>query len=114
MEIQKRKKYTKEFKTEAVNLLLTQGYSLTEASRRLGIDPGMLGRWKRQLAEKDQDAFSGNGKRSGLEEENRQLRAELRRAQMERDILKKAGPRRQRPSLPGSLCEIPIHRGVQA
>jgi len=114
METQKRKKYTKEFKTEAVNLLLTQGYSLTEASRRLGIDPGMLGRWKRQLAEKDQDAFSGNGKRSGLEEENRQLRAELRRAQMERDILKKAGPRRQRPSLPGSLCEIPIHRGVQA
>ena len=90
METQKRKKYTKEFKTEAVNLLLTQGYSIAEASRRLGIDPGMLGRWRRQLAEQDLDAFPGNGKQSGLEEENRRLRAELRRAQMERDILKKA------------------------
>jgi transposase len=90
METQKRKKYTKEFKTEAVNLLLTQGYSAAEAARRLGIDPGILGRWKRQLEEKDQDAFPGNGRQSGLEEENRKLRAELRRAQMERDILKKA------------------------
>ena len=90
MEISTRKKYTKEFKKEAVSLVTMQGYPITEAAKRLGINSGMLGRWKREQEEKSQDAFPGNGRQSGLEEENRKLRAELRRAQMERDILKKA------------------------
>ena len=50
----------------------------------------MLGRWMQEREEKTVDAFPGNGKQSGLEEENRKLRADLRQARMERDILKKA------------------------
>ena len=85
-----RRKYTPEFKRDAVNLVLEQGYNLTETARRLGINAHMLGRWKQEYEEKQGEAFPGNGKQSGLEEENRTLRAELRRVQMERDILKKA------------------------
>ena len=40
-----RKKYTIEFKQDAVRLVTEQGYKQTEAARNLGIDRGMLGRW---------------------------------------------------------------------
>ncbi len=85
-----RKQYAKEFKQEAVMLMAVQGYSIAGASRRLGISATMLGRWKRESEEKTVDAFPGNGKQPGRKEENRKLRAKLRQAQMERDILKKA------------------------
>jgi len=101
-----RKKYTKEFKKEAVALVTVHEYTIAEAARRLGVNEGMLGRWKQEHSQKKDEAFPGNGKQSGLENENRILRAELRRVQMERDILKKAGPRRRRPSLPRNLCEV--------
>lgn len=45
----KRKKYTQEFKEEAVKLLTEQGYRVTEAARNIGINENMLGRWKREL-----------------------------------------------------------------
>lgn len=86
----KRKKYTKEFKREAVMLVTAHDYTIVEAAKRLGINDGMLGRWKQEHQQKHGDAFPGNGRQAGLEAENRKLRAELRRAQMERDILKKA------------------------
>ncbi|HIP83140.1 MAG TPA: transposase, partial [Desulfocapsa sulfexigens] len=44
----KRRKFTKEFKEEAVKLILEQGYKITEASRNLGIHANLLGRWKRE------------------------------------------------------------------
>lgn len=40
-----RKKYTREFKQDAVRLVSEQGYKQTEAARNLGIDRGMLARW---------------------------------------------------------------------
>jgi transposase len=45
----KRKKYTQEFKEEAVKLITEQGYQITEAARNLGVNENMLGRWKRQI-----------------------------------------------------------------
>ena len=45
----KRKKYTQEFKEEAVKLITEQGYQITEAARNLGVSENMLGRWKRQI-----------------------------------------------------------------
>jgi transposase len=42
----KRKKYTQEFKEEAVKLVTEQGYQITEAARNLGVNENMLGRWK--------------------------------------------------------------------
>lgn len=87
---QKRKKYTKEFKEEAVKLVTEQGYRISEAARNLGINENMLSRWKQeQLRKKENGGFEPNGK-NALEVENRRLRKENKRLQMEREILKKA------------------------
>ena len=45
-----RKKYSKEFKLDAVSLVTEQGYTRSEASRSLGINPNMLGRWVKESA----------------------------------------------------------------
>ncbi len=86
----KRKQYSKEFKLDAVSLVTDQGYSQLEAAKRLGINANMLSRWVRELSDGDGQAFRGNGKLTPDQEENKQLKAKIRRLEMERDILKKA------------------------
>lgn len=81
----KRKKYSEEFKEEAVKLVTEQGYQISEASRNLGVHPSVLGRWKRDL---EDDA--GGADQKGLQEELSRLRRENKRLRMEREILKKA------------------------
>ncbi len=82
-----RKKHTQEFKEEAVKLVTEQGYQITEAARNLGINAGMLGRWKREIENQD-SSVSSNSKT--LQEELRRLIKENKRLIMEREILKKA------------------------
>ncbi|TXK95819.1 hypothetical protein BMR05_09335 [Methylococcaceae bacterium HT4] len=43
-----RKKYSKEFKLDAVSLVIDQNYTRAEASKNLGINPNMLGRWVKE------------------------------------------------------------------
>lgn len=85
-----RKSYTKEFKLEAVKLILEQGRSQAEAARNLGVSQAVLGRWVRQFQENGNGSFPGRGNLVPLDEENRRLQRELKRVTMERDILKKA------------------------
>ena len=85
-----RKKYSREFKVEAVKLVTEQGYSNADAARNLGVSQGMLSRWQKEQAEGGLEAFPGNGQKRGMEEELRILREENRRLRMEREILKKA------------------------
>ena len=85
----KRSKFTKEFKEEAVKLVLEEGYQISEASRNLGIHVNLLGRWKREYEDGGRggpDSESSGGMRAEL---NR-LRKENKRLKMEREILKKA------------------------
>ena len=86
----KRRTYAPEFKTEAVKLVTEQGYSVAEAARSLGIHETLLRSWKQALEAQGEQAFPGQGKLPALEEELRRLRAENKRLQAERDILKKA------------------------
>ena len=86
MSTTKRKKYNDEFRAEAVKLVVEKGYSLAEASRNLGINANMLGRWKKQLTATEADAKTTDANNTEL----RRLREEVRRLKMERDILKKA------------------------
>ncbi len=72
-----RKKYTKEFKQDAVSLVTEQGYKVAEASRNLGIDHRMLGRWVKEFQDDENEAFRGNGKLTAEQEELRRLRAEI-------------------------------------
>ena len=85
-----RKKYSKEFKLDAISLVLEQGYSRAEAARNLDLNANMLGRWVKENDKEDGQAFRGNGKLTPEQEEVRSLRAEVKRLKMERDILKKA------------------------
>ncbi len=85
-----RRTYDRDFKLAAVKLVTVQGYSVAEAARSLGIREGLLRLWKHRLAAAGDQAFPGHGRLPPLEEEVRRLRAENKRLQAERDILKKA------------------------
>jgi transposase len=87
---QKRKRYSGEFKREAVELVVGGGYTVAEASRNLGLLRGMLGRWRKEQISKPQDTFRGKGHQPSETEELRRLRDENRRLKIEREILKKA------------------------
>jgi transposase len=85
-----RKKYTREFKEDAVSLVTEKGHKVAEAARNLGIDRRMLGRWIKEYQEDESEAFRGNGKLTAEQEELRRLRAENKQLKLEREILKKA------------------------
>jgi transposase len=88
----KRRKFSREFKIEALRLVEESGRPLTQVAMELGIRADLLGNWRRQLSEKgDGRAFPGGPVTlSAVEEENRRLKKELERVEQERDILKKA------------------------
>ena len=88
--MQTRKRYSKEFKLDAISLVLDQEYSRAEAAKSLGIDSRMLGRWVKEHQTDDGQAFRGNGKLTAEQEQIRKLKAQVKRLEMERDILKKA------------------------
>jgi transposase len=85
-----RRQYTKEFKLDAVSLVVDQGYKQAEAARNLGINSNMLGRWIKELSQNDGHAFRGNGRLTPEQEEIRNLKAQVKRLEMEKEILKKA------------------------
>src|SRR5688500_14153685 len=85
-----RRTFTPEFKVQAVQLVTEQGKSVAEVARDLDLSESLLRGWKQALAAEGDRAFPGQGHLPALEEELRRLRAENKRLQMERDILKKA------------------------
>ena len=85
-----RRSYTREFKVEAVKLVTDKGSSVAEAARSLGIGETLLRSWKQAFETEGDQAFPGHGNFPAIEEELRRLRAENKRLQAERDILKKA------------------------
>ena len=85
-----RRKHSVEFKREAVRLSREPGRKVGEVAANLGIDRGLLQRWRSEMEAHGASAFPGNGRPKASEEEVLELRKELARAQQERDILKKA------------------------
>ena len=85
-----RRKYTREFKLEALKLVLEEGRSVTDVARSLGIDRSLLQRWKSEFKDDGAVAFPGEGRQKPEDEEIARLKRELSQAQRERDILKKA------------------------
>jgi transposase len=90
MTTKKRKAYSKQFKVDAVNLVVEQGRSAAEVSRNLDIGSGTLQRWVRESRDLQENAFPGNGRMSSEQEKIRKLETEVKRLKMEREILKKA------------------------
>ncbi len=85
-----RRTFTPEFKAQAVKLVTEQGKSIAEVARDLDLSESLPRGWKQALAAEGDRAFPGQGHLPALEEELRRLRAENKRLQMERDVLKKA------------------------
>lgn len=86
----RRRRFSREFKIEAVRMVTEGGHRQSVVARDLGIRPDLLRRWRRQLEADPVHAFPGEGLLKPGEEEVRQLQRENRRLREEREILKKA------------------------
>jgi len=86
----KRNQYTKEFKIEAVRLIVEEGRRISELSRELGVGENLLRCWKKKSEEGKIEPFPGKGLLSPEDGELRRLRRENKGLRMEHEILKKA------------------------
>jgi len=86
-----RRKYSKEFKVDAVELMIRSNKSIIETAASLGIRSDLLRRWKTEYAANKTAPFPGSGHMKDPDAERlRKLERELRIVTEERDILKKA------------------------
>lgn len=99
----KTKRYTPEFRAEAVKLVLSQGLTLDDGAQRLAIPKGTLANWVSAARNaSDPGAPPGSRSVSELEAEVAKLRKELAVERMEKEVLKKATAYFARESLPGT------------
>ena len=86
--MQQRKRYSEEFKREAVGLTRLPGANVSQIARDLGIRANQLHRWRRDLETDGKKAFPGNG--VARDQELLALKLELARVKKERDFLREA------------------------
>lgn len=85
----KRRKYSKEFKQEAVRLVAVGDRSMTEVAERLEIGASLLSKWVQSQRQDGEEAFRGNGKRTAVEEEIWRLKQRNKALEEELEFLKK-------------------------
>jgi transposase len=85
-----RRKFTREFKLEAVKLVTERGISATQVGKDLGIGVNVVSRWVREARADKSQAFPGRGVMKPDDAEVARLKRELAKVKAERDILKKA------------------------
>jgi transposase len=90
MEKQQRRKYTRQFKEDAVRLLNSSGKSGPDIEKELGIGKGQLYRWKRELEQEGDGVKAFPGKGNPRDVEIARLKKELAIVTEEREILRKA------------------------
>ena len=100
-----RRKFTREFKLEAVKLIQERGVTVAQAARDLGVQGSVLRRWVQECAADSQQAFPGQGQMKPEQAELARLRREVIKLTAERDILKKPRPTSRR-----RRCDVRLHR----
>ena len=85
----KRRQFTTEFKQDAVRLVASGGYSFAAAAKAVNVGEGLLRTWHARLVPPPTPC-GDDASPDQLRAENQRLRRELRRAELEREILKKA------------------------
>ena len=87
----KRKRYSKQFKLDAIQMFENGEKSMAQVERELGITNGMLGKWRTELMEAkgSANAFPGHGNLPEPEARIRQLERENAQLRQEKEILKK-------------------------
>ena len=98
------KRYTDEFKTEAVKQVLERGHPVAQVAHRLGVNKHSLYEWVQRTQRLGTEAPTDAETTRRESAEVRRLKAELKRVTEERDILKR--PRR---TLPRGKGEVRIH-----
>lgn len=86
----RRRKFSREFKLEAVRLVKDRGVSVAQAARDLDLHENVLRKWIREAGSDPQHAFPGHGQMKPEQLEIDRLRKEVAKLKAERDILKKA------------------------
>jgi transposase-like protein len=116
-----RRKFTREFKLEAVRLIKERGVSYVQASQDLGVHVSQLRDWVKKFADDPEHAFPGHGQMKPEQLEIARLKREVTKLKAERDILKKPRPtsRRNRREVrfhceaPGDLAGGLVVRGAR-
>jgi transposase len=85
-----RRKFSREFKLEAVRLVKDRGVAAAQAARDLDLHENVLRKWIRELGADPRHAFPGHGQMKPEQLEIERLRREVTKLRAERDILKKA------------------------
>lgn len=86
-----RRKFTREFKLEAVRLIKDRGVSVAQASRDLGVHGTVLPTWVRAFADDPAEAFPGRMQMKSEQAEIARLKREVAKLKADRDILKSRG-----------------------
>jgi len=85
----KRRSFNEQFKRDAVNLVAVEGYSFAAAARAVNVAPKSLRQWHEKYAPAP-ESCGDDATVQELQAENKRLRKQLRQAELEREILKKA------------------------
>lgn len=100
-----RRKFSREFKLEAVKLVRDRGVSMAQAARDLDLHINVLRKWVSDHGADPGGAFPGHGQMRPEQLEIERLRRENAKLKAERDILKKP-----RPISRGIRYEVRVHR----
>lgn len=87
-----RKNYSKEQKLEIVKLSLEENQTVTSLAERFDVSANTIYNWRSKYLKDREEAFPGKGNKllNAEQREIERLKKELREAELERDILKKA------------------------
>lgn len=85
-----RRRFSREFKLEAVKLIRERGVSAAQAARDLDVHENVLRKWVKEFGSDPVQAFPGHGQMKPEQQEIERLRREVNKLKAERDILKKA------------------------
>ncbi|MGY4601275.1 transposase [Bradyrhizobium sp. GM22.5] len=86
-----RRKFSREFKIEAVKLVRERGVSVAQAGRDLGVHENVLRKWVKEFGFDAAQSFPGHGQMKPEQLEIERLRREVNKLKAERDILKGDG-----------------------
>jgi transposase len=84
-----KKVYTKEFKVGAARMVVDEKMKPSRVAKNLGVSSGSVTKWVTDYRKHGSGAFPGKGMLVPVDQEKRDLEKRLRRAEMERDLLKK-------------------------
>jgi len=90
MKVNKRPTYTAEFKLEAAQLVVDQGYTVREASEAMNVSKSAMDKWVRQLKSERNGISNQPNALTPDQRRIKELEKQIKRIELEKDILKKA------------------------